>query len=122
MSRAERTCPVRDREAVPLAEGDPHELMPHPPAYRGRPRLRLARPALHRPPGQPNRGDHMSVPTESPAGVTAIRPFTVPVTPEAEIEALRARIAATRWPEKETVYDLSQGVQLAAIQALARYW
>jgi Epoxide hydrolase N terminus len=64
----------------------------------------------------------MSVPTESPAGVTAIRPFTIPVTPEAEIEALRARIAATRWPEKEPVDDLSQGVQLAAIQALARYW
>jgi len=64
----------------------------------------------------------MSVPTESSAGVTAIRPFTVPVTPEAEIEALRARIAATRWPEKEPVDDLSQGVQLAAIQALARYW
>jgi len=64
----------------------------------------------------------MSVPTESSAGVTAIRPFTVPVTPEAEIEALRARIAAARWPEKETVADQSQGVQLAAIQALARYW
>ena len=64
----------------------------------------------------------MSVPTESSAGATAIRPFTVPVTPEAEIEALRARIAATRWPEKEPVGDLSQGVQLAAIQALARYW
>ena len=64
----------------------------------------------------------MSVPTESSAGVTAIRPFTIPVTPEAEIEALRVRIAATRWPEKETVDDLSQGVQLGAIQALARYW
>ena len=64
----------------------------------------------------------MSVPTESSAGTTAIRPFTVPVTPEAEIEALRARIAATRWPEKEPVDDLSQGVQLAAIQALATYW
>jgi len=64
----------------------------------------------------------MSVPTESAAGAPAIRPFTIPVTPEAEIEALRARIAATRWPEKEPVDDLSQGVQLAAIQALARYW
>ncbi len=64
----------------------------------------------------------MSVTTESSAGATAIRPFTIPVTPEAEIEALRARIAATRLPEKEPVGDLSQGVQLAAIQALARYW
>ncbi len=60
----------------------------------------------------------MSVRTEE----AAIRPFTIPVTPEAEIEALRARIAATRWPDKETVPDHSQGVQLATIQELARYW
>ena len=59
----------------------------------------------------------MSVPTKSSAGTTAIRPFTIPVTPEAEIEALRARIAATRWPEKEPVDDQSQGMQLATIQA-----
>src|SRR6516225_5035447 len=64
----------------------------------------------------------MSVPTESSPGAIPIRPFTIPVAPEAEIEALRARIAATRWPEKEPVDDPSQGVQLAAIQALARYW
>jgi len=51
----------------------------------------------------------MSVPTESSAGATAIRPFMIPVTPEAEIEALRARIAATRWPEKEPVGDLLGG-------------
>ena len=50
-----------------------------------------------------------------------IRPFHVSV-PEAELEDLRARIAATRWPEKETVEDASQGVQLATMQALARYW
>jgi len=55
-------------------------------------------------------------------GATAIRPFTIPVTPEAEIEALRARISGTRWPDKETVSDHSQGVQLATIQDLARYW
>ena len=42
--------------------------------------------------------------------------------PEADLEDLRARIAATRWPERETVEDPSQGVQLATIQALARYW
>jgi pimeloyl-ACP methyl ester carboxylesterase len=64
----------------------------------------------------------MSVLTEESAGAAAIRPFTIPVTPEAEIEALRARIAATRWPDKETVADQSQGVQLATIQNLARYW
>src|SRR5262249_11699212 len=54
-------------------------------------------------------------------GVTGIRPFTVEI-PEAELEALRARIVATRWPEKETVADQSQGVQSATIQKLARYW
>ena len=64
----------------------------------------------------------MSVTIEDPAGATAIRPFTIPKVPDAELEALRARIAAARWPEKETVADQSQGVQLAAIQALARYW
>ena len=52
---------------------------------------------------------------------TVLRPFTIE-TPEAELEDLRARIAATRWPEKETVADHSQGVQLATMQALARYW
>ena len=62
----------------------------------------------------------MSVPTETSAGTTAIRPFTVPVTPDAELEALRARIAATRWPDRELVTDHSQGVQLATITALAR--
>jgi pimeloyl-ACP methyl ester carboxylesterase len=59
--------------------------------------------------------------TEKTSGATAIRPFTTEI-PEAEIEELRARIAATRWPEKEPVADQSQGVQLATIQALARYW
>ncbi|SFS35998.1 epoxide hydrolase family protein [Streptomyces sp. ok210] len=52
---------------------------------------------------------------------TAIRPFTFEF-PEAELEDLRARIEATRFPEKETVEDQSQGTQLATIQELARYW
>jgi pimeloyl-ACP methyl ester carboxylesterase len=52
---------------------------------------------------------------------TAIRPFHVNV-PEAELTELRRRINATRWPERETVTDASQGVQLATIQELARYW
>src|ERR1700730_7285945 len=64
----------------------------------------------------------MSVTTENSAGATAVRPFTIPVTSEAELEALRARIRATRWPDKEVVADHSQGVQLAVIQELARYW
>jgi pimeloyl-ACP methyl ester carboxylesterase len=52
---------------------------------------------------------------------TVLRPFRIE-TPEAHLEDLRARITATRWPDKETVDDLSQGVQLATMQALARYW
>jgi pimeloyl-ACP methyl ester carboxylesterase len=52
---------------------------------------------------------------------TEIRPFRLSVS-EAELEDLRRRIAATRWPEKELVADQSQGVQLATIQALAHYW
>jgi pimeloyl-ACP methyl ester carboxylesterase len=52
---------------------------------------------------------------------TAIRPFRVHV-PEAELVELRKRINATRWPERETVADASQGVQLAMMQALAGYW
>ena len=52
---------------------------------------------------------------------TNIRPFHVNV-PEAELTELRRRINATKWPERETVTDASQGVQLATMQALARYW
>src|SRR5919107_2851405 len=52
---------------------------------------------------------------------TAIRPFRIDV-PEAALVDLRRRVAATQWPEKETVDDSSQGVQLAMIQELARYW
>jgi hypothetical protein len=64
----------------------------------------------------------MSVSNENAAGAAAIRPFTIPVTPEAELTELRRRINATRWPERETVTDDSQGVRLAMIQELARYW
>jgi pimeloyl-ACP methyl ester carboxylesterase len=52
---------------------------------------------------------------------TEIRTFHV-VIPEEQIDDLRRRIAATRWPSKELVPDRSQGVQLEALQALARYW
>jgi hypothetical protein len=51
----------------------------------------------------------------------AIRPFKYRAS-DAELAELRRRIAATRWPERETVADDSQGVQLATAQALARYW
>jgi pimeloyl-ACP methyl ester carboxylesterase len=52
---------------------------------------------------------------------TAIRPFRIDV-PDHELEELRRRIDATRWPTRELVGDRSQGVQLAAIRELARYW
>jgi len=53
---------------------------------------------------------------------TEIRPFQVNAVPEVELTDLRRRINATRWPERETVADATQGVQLATTQALARYW
>ncbi len=52
---------------------------------------------------------------------TIVRPFTYRAT-DAELNDLRRRIEATRWPEKETVADTSQGVPLAPLQDLARYW
>ncbi len=64
----------------------------------------------------------MSATIENPAGAAAIRPFTIPEAPEAELDALRARIATTRWPDQETVTDDSQGVPLAMLQDLAGYW
>ena len=55
--------------------------------------------------------------TEAPS----IRPFRVNV-PDEELAAMRRRITATHWPTKELVPDRSQGVQLATLQELARYW
>ena len=65
----------------------------------------------------------MSVRTtqETAAESGSIRPFVIDV-PQPEIDELRRRVEATRWPERETVADASQGVQSATIQALARYW
>ncbi|MEX0807462.1 MAG: epoxide hydrolase [Dongiaceae bacterium] len=57
----------------------------------------------------------------SAADATAIRPFSFSA-PEEDLVDLRRRIAATRWPEKETVEDHSQGVPLATVQKLADYW
>jgi pimeloyl-ACP methyl ester carboxylesterase len=59
--------------------------------------------------------------TAAPAG-DAIRPFRSVNVPEEALVDLRRRIVATRWPDRETVEDASQGVQLSTIQALARYW
>ncbi len=53
---------------------------------------------------------------------TAIRPFTIPTIPDADLEDLRARVTATRWPDPELVGDFSQGVQEEVMRELARYW
>jgi pimeloyl-ACP methyl ester carboxylesterase len=63
-----------------------------------------------------------TVAQETSGSTTAIRPFEPVVFPETELAELRRRIKATQWPERETVADASQGVQLATMQALARYW
>ncbi len=63
--------------------------------------------------------NHVARQVES--GKTVVRPFQVNV-PEAELVEMRRRIKATRWPERETVTDESQGVKLAMMQDLARYW
>jgi pimeloyl-ACP methyl ester carboxylesterase len=63
----------------------------------------------------------MEVMAGKSAHATAIRPLTGEI-PQEDLDDLRARILATRWPEKETVDDLSQGPRLATMQALARYW
>ena len=62
-----------------------------------------------------------STPTAAESNDTAIRPFRVNV-PQAELADLRLRLATTRWPSKELVEDRSQGVQLATLKELVRYW
>jgi len=59
--------------------------------------------------------------TTTRSGENAVRPFRIEV-PQGELDELHRRINATRWPTRELVTDRSQGVQLAAIQNLARYW
>jgi pimeloyl-ACP methyl ester carboxylesterase len=59
---------------------------------------------------------------EHTADKNVIRPFPKVNVPETELTELRRRINATRWPERETVTDATQGVQLATTQALASYW
>jgi pimeloyl-ACP methyl ester carboxylesterase len=57
----------------------------------------------------------------TPAGADAIKPFRVHFSDET-LADLKRRVAATRWPDKEIVPDQSQGVQLATVEKLARYW
>ena len=66
-------------------------------------------------------GTLTDVERETGTGGPEIKPFRVNV-PDAEIADLNRRIKATRWPDKETVADDTQGVQLATMQSLARYW
>jgi pimeloyl-ACP methyl ester carboxylesterase len=63
-----------------------------------------------------------TVAQQAGSGTTAVRPFPHLNVPESELDDLRRRIKATRWPTKELVPDQSQGVQLATTQALASYW
>src|SRR6185369_15070602 len=65
-------------------------------------------------------GFAQSVPADAKAS-EAIRPFQINI-PEAALTDLRKRVLATRWPDKETVADQSQGLQLSTMQALANYW
>jgi Epoxide hydrolase N terminus len=55
------------------------------------------------------------------SSMTEVRPFSIAI-PDAALDDLRRRIGAVRWPSRELVTDRSQGVQLATLQALARYW
>jgi pimeloyl-ACP methyl ester carboxylesterase len=94
----------------------------------GRPRARCAEAtvSLGGSTGQPStflRRNHMATSVDARAvdTDTELRPFTIDF-PEADLQDLRTRLAATRWPEKETVDDQSQGPQLAVMQAIARYW
>jgi pimeloyl-ACP methyl ester carboxylesterase len=64
----------------------------------------------------------MSVITEQSPAAAAVRPFPRVEFPEANLEDLRARIEATRWPEREPVKDHTQGVPLATMKKLAQYW
>jgi hypothetical protein len=83
--------------------------------------MRVARP---RTPSSTNEGEPMSDTVTTGTQTDdegAIRPFTIEF-PNDAVDDMRRRVAATRWPERETVDDDSQGVPLALMQDLARYW
>src|SRR5688572_27183202 len=74
------------------------------------------------PANQPaNAADTTFLAASEKKSVTAVRPFEFRAS-DGAIAEMRRRIVATQWPEKETVDDLSQGVPLATMQKLARYW
>ena len=84
-------------------------------------RFDVATLAIDKTPSGRERGDTIMSDTTTASAESAVRPFRIEV-PQGEIDELRRRINATRWPTRELVTDRSQGVQLAAIQNLARYW
>src|SRR5688572_4923882 len=63
----------------------------------------------------------MALPQKTGSDKTALRPFKVNI-PDTELAELRRRVSSARLPEKETVSDFTQGVPLATVQKLARYW
>ncbi|MGO4764786.1 epoxide hydrolase family protein [Cupriavidus sp. 2KB_3] len=71
--------------------------------------------------GESPSGAGIASPSGNPAGGTAIRPLRVHVS-ESRLVDLRRRIRATQWPERETVTDATQGVQLSTVRKLAQYW
>jgi len=80
--------------------------------------------AWYPPPGgapQSKKESTMAISTVAPAGEAGIRPFKAHV-PETALTDLRRRLAATRWPDKETVADRSQGVPLDKLQELVKHW
>ncbi|EJB01810.1 putative hydrolase or acyltransferase of alpha/beta superfamily [Rhizobium leguminosarum bv. trifolii WSM597] len=68
-----------------------------------------------------NAADPVTVSTREKNADERIRPFRIHV-PQSQLDELRERIADTRWPDKETVGDISQGIQLDRVQKLVRYW
>ena len=76
--------------------------------------------ALAQQPAQSSAQPHSVAGMRTPED-TALRPFHINV-PQAALDDLRRRLAATKWPERETVTDPSQGVQLATMKALVHYW
>src|SRR5919106_1252506 len=119
-SRAERGEAV----AMPAAESMRPTSLAFPTAPQPPARIIVDRPSLARSartnPHYPETTELGSLAMDNMSD-NAIRPFRIDVTEEALVD-LRRRIAATRWPEKETVADQSQGVQLATMQKLADYW
>src|SRR5215218_10716956 len=117
-----RLAPLHDgrRKRDPRRQHEERKPAGWIPAHR-RSRARHPPPSLrwHKLKRDPRKGDLKM--TSRVGEEAAVRPFRIDI-PEAALVDLRRRIADTQWPEKETVADESQGVQLATMQELARYW